>query len=107
MKNSGTYSLSLLCTIMVFITLLDTVKPSAARQKQMAYNVINDKSYTERMRKTRLDRTCVLLCHSECSMWRGYDLKHCALMCMSQGLENFQIDFCFDMSKLKIGVNSI
>ena len=45
-----------------------------------------------------IDRDCILLCHAECSLWKGYDLKHCGARCMRAGLSNFQLQYCFGES---------
>ena len=63
---------------------------------------------SHRMRRESLDYDCVRFCQGECSLWKGYDLKHCALVCTQKGLDsfsqNFVHDVCFNMGSRKRGL---
>ena len=48
------------------------------------------------------DKDCFILCHYECSMWKGTDIPHCAHQCMARGFDRyrklFQPRWCFNMA---------
>ncbi|KAK2160862.1 hypothetical protein LSH36_126g09010 [Paralvinella palmiformis] len=52
---------------------------------------------------TEWDKDCFILCHYECSMWKGTDITHCAHQCMARGFDKyrklFQPQWCFNLAE--------